>query len=295
MILILFHSGSELPKFLECTFRQIRTFNPEVNIYFLTDERLIDADVFQTYDVLPINKDDYYSDKIRQFESEFTYDKNDLWFLAAVRLFYIENFLKKFELTDVYHFENDVLLYYDLEKYHHIFQRLYQNIAITPGGTDKSMTGFMFVRNSEALARMTQFFISALHIYGMQGIIAAYHMDMVNEMTLMKAYSLDYGSKYITDLPILPFGEHSENYSEFNSVFDPASWGQFVGGTQTWGPGATPPDHYIGQLLMAHPEYAVIWHQDEQRRNVPYFKYGTNEVKINNLHIHSKNLHLYMS
>jgi hypothetical protein len=295
MDLVMFHSGGTLPAFLECNFKQIRLFNPDINVFFLTDSGLMNDPLFEKYEVKALNKDNYYSDKIRQFEFVFTYDRNDLWFLAAVRLFYIENFLKSQGLTDVYHFENDVLLYYDLSEHHSKFQRLYQNIAITPGGPDKSMTGFMFIRYSESLARMTQFFISVLHIYGMQGIIDAYHMDMLNEMTLMKAYHLDFGDKYITDLPILPFGEHSENYSEFHSVFDPASWGQFVGGTQTWGPGATPPDHYIGQLLMAHPEYTVTWYRDEQGRNIPYFKYDDVEVKINNLHIHSKNLHLYIS
>jgi hypothetical protein len=116
---------------------------------------------------------------------------------------------------------------------------------------------------------------------------------MVNEMTLMRIYSKEY-PELMKFLPILPFGDYSENYDEFNSLFDPASYGQYVGGTMNGVPGAKPQDHYIGRLLEQHPDYTVVWKQEKQGR-VPYFKYDGQEVKINNLHIHSKNLNLYVS
>jgi len=91
----------------------------------------------------------------------------------------------------------------------------------------------------------------------------------------------------------MPFGEFSENLEVFNSLFDPASYGQLVGGTQSEGPGAKPQDHYIGRWLIANPQYSVIW-KEENRLKIPYLNYGSG-IKINNLHIHSKNLHKYMS
>ena len=275
MGIVLFHSG-QLPGFLECTFRQIRKFN-DVKVYFLTDKEWLKNPLFDKYSIITVDKANFYSHKVRSFERKFNYPPDHFWTLAATRLIYIENFLKQ-GLEDVYHFENDVLLYYDLSEHHETFKRLYK-LGITPGGRDKCMTGFMFIKNWEVLADMTAFFIRLLKTHGVTGIKDKYRMDMVNEMTLMKLYAKEY-------LPILPFGEFSNNFSEFNSIFDPASWGQFVGGTRKEGPGAKPQDHYIGQLLIQNPDYKVEW-----KDKIPYFQ----GVKINNLHIHSKNLHKYMS
>ena len=298
--LVMFHSGTPLPEFLEYNFKQIRFFNPNVGVYFLTDKNLISDPLFNKYNVEAVDKDLFYSDKIKQFEMFFNYGSNNFWTLAATRLIYIENFLKSYSLyssinmTDVYHFENDVLLYYNLEEHHEKFQKLYENIAITTGGPDKSMTGFMFIKNHESMSMMTQFFIDTLKTYGIQGTLNKYRMDMVHEMSLMKFYGIEKGDKYLSNLPILPMGEFSEHFSDFNSVFDPATWGQFVGGTRNEGPGAKPQDHYIGVLLKQNPQWNVLF-KDENGLKVPYFSYDDKLVKINNLHIHSKNLKNYVS
>ena len=117
---------------------------------------------------------------------------------------------------------------------------------------------------------------------------------MVNEMTLMRAYSKDFPDQ-LEFLPILPFGEFSKYYGEFNSIFDPASWGQYIGGNiQEKQPGLKPDDHYIGQLLRKNLDYTIIWKQNGLGK-IPYFRYDDKEVKINNLHIHSKELYKYLS
>lgn len=292
--LIMFHSGNDLPDFLEDNFKQIRLFNSEIKIYFLTDKKLLINTIFDKYSVVALDKDDFYSNKIREFESFFNYGSNNFWTLAATRLIYIENFMRSYNIENAYHFENDVLLYYNLEENHGKLDRFYKNIAITTGGPDKSMTGFMFIKNYLSLSLMTDFFINTLKIYGILGTIRRYGMDMVHEMSLMKFYGIEKGNEYIANLPILPFGEFSEHYLDFNSIFDPATWGQFVGGTRTEGPGAKPQDHYIGIQLKKNPTWNVIW-IEENGLKIPYFNNEDDLFKINNLHIHSKNLNKYLS
>ena len=286
----MFHTGA-LPKFLEYTFRQFRLFNPDSNVYFLVDAQYVNNIIFNKYNILTFNKNMFYSDKIYQFESLFNYGANDFWTVTATRFMYIENFMKDLELTDIYHFENDVLVYYDIRDHDEKFKSLYKNMAITVGGEIVAMTGFMFIRDWKVLSMMTEYFIDLLE-YGIRGIIAKYRIPMVNEMFLMRQYGLDH-PELLQNLPTMPFGEFSENYSIFNSLFDPASYGQFVGGTRSEGPGAKPQDHYIGRWLTANPDYDVIW-KIENERKIPYLKCD-NEIKINNLHIHSKNLHKYIS
>jgi hypothetical protein len=294
MDIVMFHSGDVFPVFLEDNFKQLRLFNPDITVYFLTDKQWLGEEIFKTYNIIPINKDDYYSRKIDSFQVYYGYaDKskdNQFWVVTSLRLIYIENFMKSNKMRDVYHFENDVLLYTDIKELHSKFIKLYPHLAITVGGPDKCITGFMFIKSHLELEVMTQFFLDALMRLGKRRIVERYGMDMVNEMTMIRAYSKDYPDR-IQFLPILPFGEFSMNFNEFNSIFDPASWGQFIGGNiQEKKPGLKPEDHYIGQLLRRHPEYTVIWKQ-----GIPYFKYDGQEVKINNLHIHSKNLHSYIS
>ena len=291
--LVMFHSGL-LPDFIEYNFKQIRFFNPDVRVYFLTDSNLVDNDIFGRYDIIALNKDLFYSDKVKQFESCFNYSSTDFWTLAATRLIYIEKFLKDYNLENVYHFENDVLLYYNLEDHHVKFMNFYKNIAITTGGPDKSMTGFMFIKDYNSLSMMTNFFVDTLKTYGVRGTMAKYPMDMVNEMSLMKFYGVEKGDDFICNLPTLPFGDYSKYFNSFNSIFDPASWGQFVGGTRVDGPGAKPQDHYIGVLLKENPNWFVQWKKEDDL-NVPFFNKDGELTKINNLHIHSKNLKNYLS
>ena len=293
--LVLFHSGKQLPIFLEYTFKQIRVFNPDVMVYFLTDSRFLDDPLFDKYKIAAVDKDLFYSDKVKELELLYERPPDDFWMLTTTRLVYIENFLKAHKLIDVYHFENDVLLYYNLQEHHEKFKAFYERLAITPGGPGTNMTGFLFIKNWNDIHTMVLFFIELIKIHGAKRLEKVYKMDVINEMVLMKLFEQAKGAAYMSYLPIIPFGEFSNNFTEFNSIFDPASWGQFVGGTQTVGPGAKPNMHYIGQLLINNPDYTVVWKKDEVGRKIPYFKYDNNEVKINNLHIHSKNLSKYMS
>lgn len=298
MDVVMFHSGETLINHLEDGLKQFRLFNPDIRVYFLTDKRWMEEDVFKKYNIEAINKDDYYSQKIDRYQIYYkaSHKPRDFqfWVITALRLIYIENFMKVHKMVNVCHFENDIMIYFNINGFKDKFPKLYPSMAITVGGGDKCMTGFMFIKNHSALEHMTQYFINLLMKYGKRKIVDIYGMDMVNEMTLMRAYSKDYPER-LALLPILPFGEFSSNYEEFNSIFDPASFGQYVGGTCNGeGPGAKPEDHYIGQLLRQYPEYDVVWRR-ESRGIVPYFKYDGHEVKINNLHIHSKELYKYLS
>jgi hypothetical protein len=44
--LVLFHSGKEIPSFIEYNLMQIRFFNPDIKVYFLTESHLLNEDIF---------------------------------------------------------------------------------------------------------------------------------------------------------------------------------------------------------------------------------------------------------
>ena len=299
MTVILFHQGCKgpfidgtaPPNYLGDCLKQYSIFNKE-KIYFLTDRVNINA-LAKYPQVIPVALEDYYSDKIARLVTLYKYPERNFWTVSLVRFAYIENFMRQRDLKHVYHLENDVLLYFDIAKYHETFKQLYKNLAITPGGPDKCMTGFMYIDNYQALERMTDFFINILAKLSENEIRSVYGCDMVHEMSLMAAYRKE-SPEHMVCLPTLPFGYFSKHFDRFNAVFDPATYGQFVGGSRTEGPGIIPQDHYIGNLLEENPQYGVKW-VIEDGLKVPYFSYAGNLAKINNLHIHSKNLKAYMS
>lgn len=299
MNVVLFHIGrGGLPEYQEDCLAQYRLFNPDAKTYFITESKFMNDPMFKKYNIQVVNAENVYSQKISDFILYFRYstmtDAAQFWVITALRLIYIENLMCKYKLKHVYHFENDIMLYQDISTLHPKISQLYSQMAITVGGPDKCMTGFMYISSYKSLEHMTKFFIDLLHKYDKKKLVSMYKMDMVNEMTLMRAYSKEFPEN-LQFLPILPFGEWSTNFTEFNSIFDPASWGQFVGGNaQQKVPECKPEDHYIGQLLRANPEYTVMWKTIDNRL-IPHFKYGNHEVRINNLHIHSKALHLYKS
>ena len=298
MNIVLFHTGCfgahiyqhpdgpNLPSHLDACIKQYQLFN-DAPIYFLTDAQNF-PDLAKYDQVIPVAIQDYASDKIARFNALYDRGPRDFWTVAITRLMYIENFSAAHGLQHICHFENDVLIYFNLEDYHHIFGRLYPSLAVTPCGPLICSTGFMYIDNAQSLADMTDFFIETLEQLGLEGTKKRYGLNMVTEMGLLKAYGTERGER-LGLLPILPFGAHSQHYEDFDAIFDPASWGQLVGGTRTEGPGAKPDDHYIGQLLLSHPGYGVRWRTEGGLR-IPYFVYDDNWVKINNLHIHSKNL-----
>jgi hypothetical protein len=297
--IVMFHSGSTFPSHLKFCLQQLFWWNPNTRVWFLTDKGHKANPMFKEFpNMVVVNKDNFITPKISTFQELYKKDKDDFWTITATRLMYIEELLRTYGLNDVYHIENDVLLYYDISKHHSLFTQLYRSLAITVGGPDKAMTGLLFIKDSFALSRMTEFFITLLSKNPLGWIRDNYSCDMVNEMTLMRIYQKEKGESELSSLPILPFGPYSKDADKFNSIFDPASWGQFVGGTTDGIPGAKPEDHYIGQLLRENASYKVVW-KDEDHKKVPYFRYGSflspKEVRINNLHIHSKNLHKYLS
>ncbi len=299
MTVVLLHQGctgpyiysTDPPDYLNECLKQYSTFN-EGKIYVLTDrDNLIKLEKYPQ--VITAALEDYHSEKVDRLHTVYNHPQNDFWMVALTRFVYLEEFMRLNKLRHVYHLENDVLIYFNISEYHETFKQLYKNLAITSGGPDKCMTGFMYIDNWQALARMTDFFIGILARLSENEIRSIYGCDMVHEMSLMAAYRRE-SPDHMACLPTLPFGNFSQHFDKFNAVFDPATYGQFVGGSRTEGPGIIPADHYIGRLLEENPEYGVEWLVEDGLK-VPYFNFGSGRVKINNLHIHSKNLSSYVS
>lgn len=280
------------PEWMEHCVEQYFTFNDD-DLYILTDQENFSYLPHHSK-VIPIALEDYESNKIDRFHVVYEHVPKDFWTTGVTRYMYLENFMRENNLQHIYYFEYDTLIYFNIAEYHDAFRRLYSGIAITPESPKKFLAGFMYIDNYEALAHATEFFVKILEQYGEAGLSKKCGVNVVHDMLLWAEYDKTY-TGVMAHLPILPFGEHSQGFDEFKAIFDPVTWGEFTGGTRTGGgAGQHSPGCYIAQVLEEHPDYTVIWETKKGLR-CPYFSYDGNLAKMNNIHVHSKNLAAFMS
>ena len=55
--------------------------------------------------------------------------RNGFWTLTSLRFFYIYEFMKKYDIKDVIHLENDVLIYYNCNNIINLFDKIKSTIT----------------------------------------------------------------------------------------------------------------------------------------------------------------------
>jgi hypothetical protein len=286
-------ANTQPPAHMEHCIEQYLLFNRSP-LYVLTDRANL-PHIKQRPNVYPVAIEDYASEKGQRFARQFNYAANEFWSVSTTRFFYLEEFARRHNLAPFAHFENDVLVYFDLERYADTFKQLYgPHLALTPCDGDQATSGFMYFGSVDAIAHMNTYFVDMLEQHGVHGFERTFKVHMMNDMTLMRRYVDTRGAGGAQFLPVLPFGDYSQDREALGGIFDPGDFGQYLGGTRGGGAGITYEGHIIGGVLRANPDYRVVW-QDEGSRRCPYFSYDDKQVKMNSLHIHSKNMVPFMS
>lgn len=209
----------------------------------------------------------------------------DFWDHTFKRLFILEDIINHYGLNDVIHIENDVLIY---SNPNNINFPNYNCVAVNPVGPKYATYAYCLIRRPHMLTELNTKNLERLAL-GHDHLLHSYGEGMVNEM-LIAGDLLNSGATDI--LPTLPGGEHPQASSHFDtcqSLFDGSAWGQYVGGipanpTAGW----MEPKRWVGEALLAN-KYSISWHQRE-----PYVVSQSQMIKLNNLHIHSKQLDKYV-
>lgn len=303
-MIILTHIGETLPEYIDTFLTQLRVFNTQNDIVFLVNMSNVDDPIFIKHNVRTSPIEDLDSTLINRFIDKFghgdinsskkhiTYGGPDYWCVTATRLFYIYEYCKKFNVKEYFHFENDIMVYTDVNDIMSIIKEnnLYENIAITRGTNNKIMTGFMYVGNNDVMGDLLTSFDSYLNN---KSELFTHGIDMVNEMSLLHVYQIKNPTKLV-NLPIFPNEVLTKDFKYFNTLFDPATYGQYLDGIPS-NPGVSLiPDSYIGDE-MRKDNSIVIKFEVVDGLKIPFLFYKGKIIKINTLHIHSKRLYLFLS
>lgn len=280
MSIILFHTNTDIPTHLLDCVKKIKQYS-NIPIYLMTDSKNeIEGTIHVS--VQKYNKFNWLND-LDYFRGNDPI--SHMWRTSCFRMFYIQEFLKENKLKNILHFDNDVLLYENPEKIIEIMDSVYNRFAITAHTADQVVMGMSYIKDENSLDGLVNYLQDQLQINF--NILSNRYGGYPSEMCLISSYG------EIDMIPILPTQlsekRYTNNYHKFKSVFDPSSYGQYIGGTfSDKKPGWFGVHQEIGKFI-ANNDIEVIF----EDRN-PYLIFKEQKIKINNLHIHSKQTEKYL-
>jgi hypothetical protein len=302
--LVFVHLGSsEIPSYAVTAVEQARLFNPNCPFYFIVQQAQVKplSTRLKHYHVTCVAAESLRKTPHHiRFLQTSTLDPhwhNGFWKHTTERFFYLEEFIKDNNLTAVFHIENDIMLYANLQSLLPVFQKHYKGIGVTFPSDHQCVPGFVYIPSAENLQPINQF----LADHACEG--------KDDGLTLSKCKNT-IGREYIDYLPVIcpeymqyyemknSFGEKpidptlfSQHIEEFQSLFDAAAFGQYLGGwsplNHGWDNGKRPKNFWS---MFDAEHVPIVWERDGLNRKIPYATFAGKKYRINNLHIHSKNL-----
>ena len=295
------HIGPRLPSYLEIALDQARLFNPECPIILIANEAaLIGFEPRSNVTIIPCEslpltqehqeyqKRTKLNDPIREGYRRYT----------SERFLYLYDYMVAFGTKNIFHIENDVMLYADLGKMLPVFEKFYPGIATTFESEFKCIPGFVFIANEEAMQKLANKFAKkASKAMSDMKLIALFwknHKEIIDCLPMItERYLLEHTPPSPENRLLRKKQRHCKHIAQFGSIFDGAAIGIFFDGLDP-AKGNFPPG-YLMKMLFNPSQIDYAWNYDEEGRKVPYAIYENEIYRINNLHIASKRLERFTS
>src|SRR5579862_1361283 len=269
--IVFVHLGTHLPSFLSTAVLQAHLFCPNAEIILIANQQATEnaflQDFVKVIHAEKIQKTIEHEDFLRISTLDRNY-RDGFWYFTTERLFYLDDLINQYDLKNTFHMENDNLIYVDLEELLPIFTNNYSGIAAPFESDHRGFGNFIFVPNKNSIHTL------ALHL-------RKHASSGLSEMFLLNSFKVEWGEKYIDHLPTI-MKEYAEDHGLVNILgmrctIDPRNGSD--------GPG------FINDAAFFNVSFMnLIWEFDERGRRIPFAIYRDKKFRINNLHVHSKNL-----
>ena len=202
-------------------------------------------------------------------KSSLSNERDGFWISTSKRFFLIYEYMKKYNIKNALHLENDVLLYNNM-KYK------YENkIYLTMDSNDRCIPGIIYIPTYELL----------------NNLIEKYDFNQNDMINLGNFYNNN--KDIVNTFPIINNSIEkcifNENFSNFKSIFDAAAIGQYLGGVDPRNQSGNTIGFINETCIIKYNNYKFKWFKNGEHK-LPYIEINNNYIPINNLHIHSKNL-----
>lgn len=292
-VFILVHIGKKFPDYINDCLKQIKTFNDSL-IFLVIPSRHnkninVSGIIIENTEKLISTAKHKYFIKNNSLNHKF---RDGFWESTTERFFYIEEIMIKYNLDNVIHIENDNLIYVNIDDYIDIFESNYR-IAAVFDNDNRCIPCFMYFKDVISLSKLTEFICLNPNKTDMESI--SLYKQYYSEIENLPVIPKDYELKSQTGLITINREQYSNKIDLFNSVFDGAAIGQYLGGVDPRNIDGNTIGFINESALYDVSQFNYLWIEDYKRRKVPYLEFNKIKYRINNLHIHSKDLFKYMS
>jgi len=216
--------------------------------------------------------------------------REKLFIYSFERFFILHSLMRQRGLTDVFFLELDNLIYDDPTQWLASFQK--KDMAYMYEQHDRCSSGICYIKNANILQDFMTYASNYIRtdkgfIHEMGALFRFWASAKDRVQFLPTHWSPEY-APVDTSVP----AETYQHYIVYKSLFDGAGLGIFIGGMDPYHTGGRIEKWKHRPCLydIDYTKYTYEWRKDEKGRNIPYVFTGIEWIRINNLHIHSKDL-----
>ena len=282
---IFIHLGTEFfPDYVNVAIEQCRRWNPSNPIYFASscvhsDKVSSECTPIFVEDLTITEQHSIFLD-ISNLDMTF---RNGFWKYTTERIFVLEEVCNHLGIQEFFHAENDNMIYFNSFDLINVFRNTVNGLASPSLAANQAVFGFMYCNDIQTLSNLAKFLITT----------------DCNEMVSGAHFFTIYNTKtrYLPSIPdinnVLSLNDKyrvSNNIEGFKGIFDPAQYGQWLGGIDPRNGQSAP---YVFSNTCATIQ-ANEFTYDKRMEENGLSRYYINELyPIYVLHIHSKNLSIF--
>lgn len=306
---------------------QTRLFNPYIAIYLIsTSKAFAEAGVQERMDALRITAIDYASlahVALNKFRDAFFVQgdmspggNNKFTQYTSERLLAVFVLMKTFNLVNVFHVENDNLVYFRAVALLQAMDMCEVQLAVPFPAIRVAVVGCAYIRHAEALLPFVEF-ATNVFMMGRDKAIEYLGTEWINDMTLLGMFYKENSlSNNVSELPSRVYTSRHQYSSEESSeeyflrpvafqegqpfsciaeaipdsIFDSCVIGQYFGGTYH-----KPGEAFWQEDRQLDPRGKTLWWRQVSLYGTEVRIPFIDNMRIHNLHVHSKQLPKFMS
>jgi len=280
------------PEYVNIAIKQCRKWNNTNPIYFIGS--IVHKNKIITSDVKYINIEEINSTKCHINFINSTRLDSSIRFgfgkYSTERLFILDNFAIQYNIEEFYHLENDNMVYFSSSELIEMFRKTVNGISSPALSMNQNTFGLMYCNNISVLSNLCEFFSNnTTNLSDMD--IGSIFFRFNRDKTFYLPSIPNIYDRLSNDEELVV----SNKIELFKGIFDPAQYGQWLGGIDPRNNEAkSGPFIYSNSSALIEPKEFKYIIEKNGRYNIIYKDLNIC-YPIYLLHIHSKHLDLFYS